>query len=132
MRPQIIVIGVSYFPTALAACRRAFELARATEAEVHLVYAVGAADDQGMNVARRDAQLLADALKTASSTPASVHVESGSAAAAILRVADEVDADLVVVGNRGLVVDGEFGNDVPAQVLKGASCSVLVVDTSTF
>jgi len=40
------------------------------------------------------------------------------------------DADLIVVGNRGLTKHGRFTRETPAQVLRHATCSVLVVDTS--
>lgn len=130
MSDSTIVIGVSYFPTALAACRRAMELARVTDADLHLVYAIGSTDEQGRSVAKRDAQHLTDALATASSKPATTHVVEGPAAAAILEVAGQVSADLIVVGNRGLVINGQFTDDVAAQVLKGAMCSVLVVHTT--
>ncbi len=130
MSDSTIVIGVSYYPTALAACRRAMELARVTGADLHLVYAIGSTDEQGRSVARRDAQHLTDALGTAAGKPATTHVVEGPAAAAILDVATSTSADLIVVGNRGLVVNGQFTDDVAAQVLKGAPCSVLVVHTT--
>ena len=61
---------------------------------------------------------------------AETHARTGSPADVILDVAEEIDADLVVVGSRGL---GDarrhlLGN-VPNKVSHHASCSVLIVHT---
>jgi nucleotide-binding universal stress UspA family protein len=52
------------------------------------------------------------------------------AAAAILSVADNVDADLIVVGNRGMAGARRVLGSVPNTVAHGAKCAVLIVPTS--
>jgi len=59
------------------------------------------------------------------------HTKVGNAAEAILDVADEVHADLIVVGNRGIDSKSRFilGN-VPSRVVHHATCSTYVVHTT--
>lgn len=123
-----IVIGVTSHATALAACNRAFELARPGD-QIHLVYAV---DGRGADAetARRHADGLLESLQLSSSRPVSVHTILAEPHQAILDVAERTQADLIVIGNRGMVRNGRFTKAAPARVLRGATCSVLVVDTS--
>lgn len=56
------------------------------------------------------------------------HLADGDAAEAVLEVADEVDADLVVVGSRGLRRGTRFlRGSVSSKVASHARCSFLVV-----
>ncbi len=125
-----IVIGVTQHTTALAACTRALELARATDADVHLVYAVDERDRESEATTRRHADGLLETLQLSSTRPMTVHTVLDRPDRAILDVAKKTNADLVVIGNQGLVRRGRFTRDVPARVLRGATCSVLVVDTT--
>jgi nucleotide-binding universal stress UspA family protein len=123
-----IVIGVTNHTTALAACKRAFELARPGD-QIHLVYAVEG-DGAEVATAERHADGLLQTLQLSSCRPVSVHTVRDEPHRAILDVAVRTNADLIVVGNRGLVRRGRFTKATPARVLRGASCSVLVVDTT--
>ncbi len=123
-----IVIGVTNDTTALAACKRAFELARPGD-QIHLVYAVEG-DGAKVATAERHADGLLQTLQLSSNRPVSVHTVRDEPHRAILDVAVRTNADLIVVGNRGLVRRGRFTKATPARVLRGANCSVLVVDTS--
>ena len=123
-----IVVGVTNHSTALAACHRAFELARPGD-QIHLVYAVEERGDDAA-VAARHADGLLETLQLSSNRPVSVHTVHAAAHQAILDVAAEHHADLIVIGNRGMVHNGRFTRATPARVLRGATCSVLVVDTS--
>ena len=58
-----------------------------------------------------------------------VHAEIGSAAEALCQVADTVDADLIVVGSRGMKGGRRFLGSVPNSVSHHAGCSVLIVNT---
>jgi nucleotide-binding universal stress UspA family protein len=59
------------------------------------------------------------------------HARQGDAADAILDVAEEQEADLVVVGNKGLTGAKRFLlGSVPNKVSHHAPCSVLIVRTS--
>ena len=54
---------------------------------------------------------------------------SGDAAEAIVRVADQIGADLIVVGNKGMKGVRRVLGSVPNSVAHTANCSVLIVDT---
>lgn len=59
------------------------------------------------------------------------HLVHGDPARAIIDTADEVGADLIVVGNRGVDAAGHYVlSNVPEAVLLGAGCDVLVVHTT--
>ena len=126
-----IVVGVNNQATALAAFSRAKSLAQLTDANLHLVYAVDAGDTAAEATARRHAEGLLESLALSSGHPVAVHVIAGKPHDAILQVASQQHADLVVIGNKGLTKHGRFTREVPALVLRGATCSVLVVDTAT-
>ena len=54
----------------------------------------------------------------------------GDPADTLLTVADEVHADLIVVGNKGMQGARRILGSVPNSVAHGAPCSVLIVDTT--
>ncbi len=59
------------------------------------------------------------------------HAKDGDAADAILRVAEEVEADLIVVGNKGMTGARRFLlGSVPNKVSHHADCSVIIVRTT--
>jgi nucleotide-binding universal stress UspA family protein len=60
---------------------------------------------------------------------AETHVATGDAAAAIVKIAREVKADLVVVGNRGMTGVRRVLGSVPNSVAHAAPCSVLIAET---
>lgn len=128
---QTIVVGVTKHDSALRSCRQALALAKAANATVHLVCAVEPGTGQTAETARRRAEGLVDSLQASSAQPIEVHVEAARAHDAILGVADHVHADLIVIGNQGLVRRGRLTSEVPALVLRGARCSVLTVDAAT-
>jgi nucleotide-binding universal stress UspA family protein len=122
-----IVVGVTNHSSALAACQRAFELARPGD-QIHLVYAVSGRGTDA-ETAHRHADGLLETLQLSSNRPVSVHTVHDEPHQAILDVAARTEADLIVIGNRGMVRNGRFTKAPPARVLRGATCSVLVVDT---
>ena len=82
---------------------------------------------------RADAEsLLAQALSDAGADPSTTSTVAlpGGPADVLLRVAEQLQADLVVVGNRGMQGARRFlMSSVPNRVAHAASCSVLVVRT---
>jgi len=59
------------------------------------------------------------------------HPRDGDPADAILQVAEEVDADLIVVGNKGMTGARRFLlGSVPNKVSHHAPCSVIIVRTT--
>ena len=73
-----------------------------------------------------DAYVLAAVAKVGAEVP---HPVAESGHAALCRIASEVAADLIVVGNRGMTGIGRFLGSVPNAVAHQAPCSVLIVDT---
>lgn len=91
-------------------------------------------DVEGVNRAIEDnaQSVCAHAASAAERTGAKVetHVTSGDAADAIINVAQQVSADLIVVGNRGMTSAKRFVlGSVPNRISHHAPCSVLIVDT---
>jgi nucleotide-binding universal stress UspA family protein len=58
------------------------------------------------------------------------HVSTGSPAEVLCDLAAELQADLIVVGNRGMQGGRRFLGSVPNTVSHHAPCSVLIVDTT--
>ena len=59
-----------------------------------------------------------------------LHHVGGDPADAIIETADQIGADLVVVGNRGMKGARRILGSVPNTVAHGVNCSVMVVDTA--
>jgi nucleotide-binding universal stress UspA family protein len=84
--------------------------------------------DAHENGERVCAQVMAEAERLGVSTQA--HNVDGDPADMLLKVADTVHADLVVIGNRGMAgVKRLVLGSVPNKVSHHCSCSVLIVDT---
>ena len=58
-----------------------------------------------------------------------VHAATGDPATAIVHIAEQENADLVVVGNKGMKGARRILGSVPNSVAHAAPCSVLIVDT---
>ena len=58
-----------------------------------------------------------------------VHAATASPAEAIIQVAEQVGADLIVVGNKGMKGVRRVLGSVPNSVAHAAPCSVLIADT---
>ncbi len=73
----------------------------------------------------------AAAVAQAAAVPAQVHARQGDPADAILDVAEETGADLVVVGNKGMTGAKRFLlGSVPNKISHHAPCGVLIIRTS--
>jgi len=148
---QRIVVGVNQAETAARAAETALELGAALGAEVHLVCALadgggaplssmvaGAAlaggrpdpNLPGDTDARAHAERYLTRLTKGAAATTRHHVLPGDPAEVILQVADEVDADLVVVGNKGMQGARRVLGSVPNSVSHNAGRSVLIVSTT--
>lgn len=58
------------------------------------------------------------------------HALIGSAAQALCDLAESVDADLLLVGNRGMHGGRRFLGSVPNTISHHAPCSVLIYETT--
>jgi nucleotide-binding universal stress UspA family protein len=121
-----IVVGTDGSDTANEAVRQAVELAKAVGADLLVVSAfVGASEEA--------APLLSAAAATAEAAgvPVQTFPRPGDPADAILDVAEERDADLIVVGNKGTSGARRFLlGSVPNRVSHYAPCSVMIMRTS--
>ena len=129
-----IVVGAHKSETAQRAVAEAIALARVLGAHVHLVSAypkdrgpIDAKDTPG----RADAERSMDALVlSAGAQKFTTHALPGDPAKAILSVAKDVGADLIVVGNKGMKGKGKFLGSVPNDIAHQAPCAVLIVNSA--
>lgn len=129
------VVGVHESDASKQAALEARQLARAVNgAHVHLVVAVPNESVGGLRSAappaRDKAQAQLDALVqefAADESQVTTHAIPGKAAEAIVSVAEEVGADLIVIGSLG--AHHRFRHSVPHDVVRTAPCTVMVVKT---
>jgi nucleotide-binding universal stress UspA family protein len=148
---KTIVVGTDGSETAGIAVHHATMLAKSGDATLHIVHAyrpvlAGEAamsassggptiDVNGLNegIAENAAIVCKHASSDAERNGVKVELHSlpGDPSDALITVAQDVNADLVVVGNRGMTSVRRFvlGN-VPNKISHHAPCSVLIVDTS--
>jgi nucleotide-binding universal stress UspA family protein len=128
---RTIVVGAHKSVSARRAVAEAIELAQALDAHVHLVAAYpddGTLADGTDSPGRADAERTVNALLPAGRTRRfTTHALPGDPAKALLTVADEFGADLIVVGNKGMKGRGRLLGSVPNDVAHRASCAVLIV-----
>ena len=137
-----IVVGTDGSDTAKEAVRQAVELAKSLGGELLLVSAyqpaapatAEARDPQWMVSAPEQVGALlkeAAASAEAAGVPVQTFPRQGDPADALLDVAEERDADLIVVGNKGMTGAKRFLlGSVPNRVSHHAPCSVLIIRTS--
>jgi nucleotide-binding universal stress UspA family protein len=133
-----IVVGTDGSQTARRAVVVAAELARALGAELHLVHGFrDPAAGQGSPASGdrwREANeaVLADALADPAleGVRAQGHTVAGGAVEALVSVATETEADLIVVGNRGMHGPTGSLDSVAGRVAMAAPCHLLVAKTT--
>ena len=143
-----MVVGTDGSDTAKEAVRQAAELAERVEAKVHLVSAYepvpearlrderhGAPGDMEWMINPREdvSATLEDAAQALrdEGIEVDVHAREGDPADAILDVAEEQAADLIVVGNKGMTGAKRFLlGSVPNKVSHHAPCSVMIIRTT--
>jgi nucleotide-binding universal stress UspA family protein len=144
-----ILVGTDGSDTATTAVRYAIDLARELGARLQVVSAYEPVSDerprsdtievpkdvQWMINPREDVLELLDRARSEAQSIGVEKVETfarqGDAADAILDVAEEQRADLIVVGNRGMTGAKRFLlGSVPNKVSHHAPCSVLIVRTT--
>lgn len=140
-----IVVGTDGSPSALTAVRAAADLARQSGAELHIVTAyrpmsslmthpefamlsASALDnvdpsDGAREVTSRTAEAIGSGIEVQQ------HQVGASAADALCDLAANIDADLIVVGSKGMTGARRILGSVPNSVAHNANCSVLIVRT---
>jgi len=141
---KAIVVGTDGSERAGVAVNESFTLAKMTGAKVHVVHAVHPTATMGFSDVPGTAQSIsaslrehADQVRTELSAQAEregvsaeVHTPEGDPADALISVAGTVDADLIVVGNRGMTGVKRFVlGSVPNKVSHQCPCSLLIVNT---
>jgi nucleotide-binding universal stress UspA family protein len=143
-----IVVGTDGSGTASEAVRQATELANAVGAQIHLVSAFEPVGNQRLREEKQqvpedmswmvnqredvDATLreAAETIKQAG-VEVEIYARQGDPADAILDVAEEKNADLIVVGNKGMSGAKRFLlGSVPNKVSHHAPCSVMIIRTT--
>ena len=124
-----ILVGVSKADSAKKAAGCGIDLATKLGADLHLVTAFDSDAHSGGDD-RRHAEGFLESLALASPLPIQTHALPGDPAAAILQVADEIGADLIVVGNKGMRGAARILGSVPNNIAHRTGCSVLIVNTS--
>ena len=142
-----IVVGTDGSETAAKAVSVATEMAKVHGSRLHLVTAyepvVPALSQEERDAlgelawmaspGERAERLVAEAAERAVAAGVEVetHVRAGDAAHALIEVAEAQEADLIVVGNKGLSSPARFLlGSVPSKVVHHAPCHVLVVRTT--
>lgn len=143
-----IVVGTDGSDTATQAVRQAVDLASAVGAKLELVSAYEPVPQQRLSEERRDTpedlqwaisprEDVDATLESAAAIARDVGVtvetfpRQGDPADAILDVAEESEADLIVVGNKGMTGAKRFLlGSVPNKVSHHAPCSVLIIRTT--
>lgn len=130
--PSRIVVGVDVSPASLAAIDHALELATAAGGSVIAVHAVGLLEEGAYRPRPDLAAILRSACERTGCQPAVLLepvVEDGPASGVLLRVAQRVDADLIVVGRRGIGASDQPIGSTSIGVVAAADVPVLVVTT---
>jgi nucleotide-binding universal stress UspA family protein len=141
-----IVVGTDGSESARRAVERAAELAKASGAELHLVSAYRSptvvvtapevaviVDQEEWRVsAQQDVERQLSAVQAALGPTLSVatHALPHDPAKAICDIAQAVEADLIVVGNKGMKGLRRVLGSVPSSVAHHAPCDVLIVQTT--
>ncbi len=143
-----IVVGTDGSDTAAEAVRQAVDLAKLTGAELSIVSAFSPVPDRRVKDTqseapvdvqheigpREEVNLVLDAAAAAArkdGVSVQTHPVKADPGEAILNVAEETNADLIVVGNKGMTGARRFLlGSVPNNVSHHAPCSVLIVRTT--
>ena len=134
-----VVVGADASDTAAEAVRQAIGLVKLTGGRLHIVSAyrpqhLSASGPEELDLATGDLanSVLEDhaSRARAAGVTAETHARSGAAAEAIVDVAEEINADLIMVGNKGMAGVGRVLGSVPNSVAHRAPCSVLIVQTT--
>ncbi len=145
-----IVVGTDGSDTATVAVSQAIDLARSLEARLHIVSAYEPVSDSRLRADHRlrtprdmqwavnlheDVLALLQAAQRDAETAGVQRVETfarvGDPADAILDIAEEQGADLIVIGNKGMTGATRFLlGSVPNKISHHAPCSVMIVRTT--
>jgi nucleotide-binding universal stress UspA family protein len=139
---ETVVVGADSSPTAGEAFRYALELVKLSGGTLHIVSAYkssaasakGLPDEfiDGIDSASRTSSVLDDLASRAraAGVNAVTHALKEEPADGIVSVAQQEQADLIVVGNKGMKGVRRVLGSVPNAVAHRATCSTLIVQTT--
>ncbi|MGD0381267.1 MAG: universal stress protein [Acidimicrobiales bacterium] len=139
---QSVVVGTDGSDTAAEAVRSAIDLAKLCGATLHIVTAykprpvraAGLPDEFRDKVGSGSGPeaVLEEECARARAAGVAVHPHTGTGdpSEAIVRVAEQEKADVIVVGNKGMAGVRRVLGSVPNSVAHQAPCSVLIVQTT--
>jgi nucleotide-binding universal stress UspA family protein len=138
---DIVVVGADGSLTARRAIEAATELVAMSGGQLHIVSAVDSSTKRDKHVPEAFRYFSPDGetealLQTLSFIPKkrgvepTMHAVEGDPAEAIIATAEKVNADLIVVGNKGMRGVRRALGSVPNTVAHGAPCSVAIIDTT--
>jgi nucleotide-binding universal stress UspA family protein len=138
-----IVVGTDGSATASIAVRMAAQIASQNSATLHLLSVskmatgVGGGGPASGDPVGGDAllklaadRMLGEVAREIEGLDVVTHTESGAPATAIVRYADEIGADLIVVGSKGMQGTRRVIGSVPNTVAHKAGCHVMIVKTT--
>ena len=143
---KTIVVGTDGSPSSLNAVAQAAELAAPLGATLHVACVVRlsseltagalvpmalpeAHDQESIDAGKGVAERAAEVARKAGAT-VEVHVLHGEASGALIELCDQIKADLLVVGSRGMTGAARFLlGSVPNRCAHHANCSVLIART---
>lgn len=153
--PKTILTGVDSSRTALTAAEKAAELADGLGAELHVISSYSITGSETVQAARRRTRIdaepsayeklrdgYADAAQEVADSVAAVLREShpsltvhatavdGEPADALVRLADELDADTIVVGNKRVQGMSRILGSIARKVATDAPCDLHIVNTT--
>ena len=123
---KTVVAGFHKSVTGREVVQHATALAATLGADLHLVTSF---DPKAGDDARVDAERHLASQELGSVRPVQTHVLGGDIAKVIVEVAGNVDADLVVVGNKDLPGSKRTADSVAGAVSANTPCAVLIVPT---
>ena len=141
---ETIVVGTDGSETATQAVKEAMRLAKALDGELHVVTAYKRLRDAKIKGAPEGAVKVwaplpddlargiveeAGAMVRIAGLKGDAHMVEKDPADALLEVADQVGADLIVVGSQGMAGAKRLLGSVPNKISHGARCNVLIVAT---
>jgi nucleotide-binding universal stress UspA family protein len=136
-----VLVGADNSPTAKRAIEAAAKMVLMSGGTLHLVTAFSTKQHNDPSLpaefkhstnegeAEAALQVLSFIAKNLGVEPV-LHLASGDPADVIIETATKVDADLIVVGNRGMKGARRVLGSVPNSVAHGADCSVAIIDTT--
>lgn len=138
-----IVVGTDGSKSSLLAVERAAKIAAAFDATLIIGCAYYENKEEASKTLRQDSvtilgddtaqQNLADAsehARSAGATKVETAVRVGAPVEALMQIVNDTNADLLVVGNRGInSLTGRLLGSVPADVARQSDCDVMIVHT---